>query len=481
MTLQESPQAPFDLFLLLAEMRTGSNLLETCLNALPGVTCHGELFNPHFIGHPRQDQALGFDLAQREADPLALIAALRAAPGLNGFRYFHDHDPRILAPLLADARVAKIVLTRNPLDSYVSLQIARQTGQWRLGDARHQRRQQMRFDPVEFESHLQARQEFQRLVLRALQEGGQTGFFLDYDDLNEISVLNGLARFLGQPGGLQALPGGIVKQNPEPLSEKVSNYPEMAAALAGFDRFNLGHSPIFEPRRAPGVPGFLAAARSPLLFQPIKSGPGAAVVDYLTRLDGGAAPQGGFTQKTLRQWLRAHPGHRSFTVLRHPAARAYDAFCRHILSGDYAEIAALLRKQYKLALPDPARLAKNPQALGLAELRAAFLGFARFLVGNLAGQTALRIDGSWASQAAVVQGFAGVLSPDLILREADLARDLPALARAMGCDDPPAWQQAPDVGPHPLAAVMDAEIADTLARAYRRDHVTFGFAPWSPA
>ena len=40
----------FTSFVVLAEMRTGSNFLEANLNALEGVTCHGEAFNPHFIG-----------------------------------------------------------------------------------------------------------------------------------------------------------------------------------------------------------------------------------------------------------------------------------------------------------------------------------------------------------------------------------------------------------------------------------------------
>ena len=40
----------FEYFVVLAEMRTGSNLLESNLNAIDGIECHGELFNPFFIG-----------------------------------------------------------------------------------------------------------------------------------------------------------------------------------------------------------------------------------------------------------------------------------------------------------------------------------------------------------------------------------------------------------------------------------------------
>ena len=44
---------------------------------LPGVICHGEVFNPHFIGKKDQIEMFGLTLAAREADPLALLRKLR--------------------------------------------------------------------------------------------------------------------------------------------------------------------------------------------------------------------------------------------------------------------------------------------------------------------------------------------------------------------------------------------------------------------
>ena len=58
---------PFDSFVMLAEMRTGSNLLEAALNALDGVTCHGEAFNPALIGYPKRSEMLGLSKAERDA------------------------------------------------------------------------------------------------------------------------------------------------------------------------------------------------------------------------------------------------------------------------------------------------------------------------------------------------------------------------------------------------------------------------------
>ena len=55
--------ARFDSFVVFAEMRTGSNFLEANLNSFAGLKCHGEAFNPHFIGYPNSTDILGVILA----------------------------------------------------------------------------------------------------------------------------------------------------------------------------------------------------------------------------------------------------------------------------------------------------------------------------------------------------------------------------------------------------------------------------------
>ncbi|MEC7963185.1 MAG: nodulation protein NodH, partial [Pseudomonadota bacterium] len=102
-------QDRFDYFVVFAEMRTGSNFLEANLNAFPGLVCHGEAFNPHFIGYPNSTEILGVTQPMREEDPTRLLETIkRHSDGMGGFRYFHDHDPRVLDTLLADPRCAKI-------------------------------------------------------------------------------------------------------------------------------------------------------------------------------------------------------------------------------------------------------------------------------------------------------------------------------------------------------------------------------------
>ena len=120
---------------MFAEKRTGSNFLQMNLNAIPGVLCYGELFNPFFMANDNQTSLHGFDMAAREADPMALVALLRSkTDDLMGFRLFHDHDPRVVQAVLEDHSCAKIILTRNPVESYVSNKIAWATGLWKMGN-----------------------------------------------------------------------------------------------------------------------------------------------------------------------------------------------------------------------------------------------------------------------------------------------------------------------------------------------------------
>lgn len=470
--------ARFDYFVMFADMRTGSNFLEANLNALPGVHCHGEAFNPSFIGYPNAPDILGVTQARRDADPGHLVATIKAQQGIfGGFRFFSDHDPRVLDIVLPDPRCAKIVLTRNPIESYISRKIAAATGQWKLTNARHAKSEVVRFDAVEFEAHLERLQAFQLQILRALQVSGQTAFYVDYDDIQDVEVMNGLAAFLGVPGRLESLDRKLKKQNPEPLEEKVRNFAQMEQVLARLDRFNLSRTPNFEPRRGAAVPGFVAAAVTPLLYMPVRGGPEGAVIDWLAALDG-RAPEGGFSHKSLRQWKAQRPGHRSFTVLRHPLARAHAVFCDRILMAgpdSYPEVRENLRRTFGLPVPEGGATAPLPDA----DHRAAFAVFLQFLKANLSAQTAMRVDPTWASQAATLLGMGAVALPDMILREGDLAAGLAQLAAQVGRQDAP-LPGTTDGHAGQLARIAGPDLESAARDAYGRDYIAFGFGDWAP-
>ncbi|OIQ33238.1 MAG: nodulation protein NodH [Alphaproteobacteria bacterium MedPE-SWcel] len=470
----------FSCFVIFAEMRTGSNFLEANLNAMDGVICHGEAFNPHFIGYPNRTEILGVTQEMRESDPHRLLAEIRRQPdAMAGFRYFHDHDPRVLDAILDDPSVAKIILTRNPLDSYVSLKIAQATGQWKLTNLARRKDAKAPFDAEEFGAHVEALQAFQVTLLTRLQRSGQTGFYLAYEDLQDVEVMNGLAKWLGVPARLDDLDGKLKRQNPEPAVAKVSNPDVMMDALSGLDRYNLSRTPNFEPRRGPAVPGYVAGVVTPVLYLPVRNGIEDLVTGWIGSLDS-VAPDGLITkmnQKQLRHWRRGHPGHRSFTVVRHPLARAHTVFCTRILSkgpGSLLQIRNTLRRRFNLEIPEQG----VDETYGLSQHRLAFEQFLKFLKANLAGQTSVRIDPNWASQAQVLCGFSELAVPDLVLREEDMATDLPWLAQKLGRMNPaPAPRMEADQ-PHALSAIYDADLEALCQSIYQRDYLTLGYGAW---
>lgn len=460
----------FDGFVILAEMRTGSNLLESLLNRVPGVACHGEAFNRAHLGGPGRAALLGVTMAERDRDPILLLDRIAAQPGLNGFRLFHDHDLRVLDRVLDDPRRAKIVLGRNPVDSWVSLQIARQTENWVLTDLSRRRTARVTFRAAAFDAFLAARAEFRARVLHALQSTGQTAFFLDYEDLRDRGVLAGLAAWLGRPGAFDGVTSPMLVQNPEPLADKVANWPEMAEELARIDWAGLARLPNFEPRRGPAVAGWQAAAGAPVLFLPLGAEP--ALEGWLAAL-GGGAPLTGFTPKTLAAWKAANPGFRSFALLRHPLDRADRALRFAILPGRYPRVRRQLIRDHGLVLPEPGG------AMTPAAYRAALLAFLRFLGLNLNGQTAIRVDRLWCGQAQALQGMAEMGLPDLLARPETLDADLGHVAAAVGRAAPPLPPEPPE-GPAPLAAIYGEDLESAARAAVPRDFAAFGFGRWRP-
>ncbi len=470
----------FEYFVVFAEMRTGSNFLEANLNAFDGIACHGEAFNPHFIGYPNREEILGVSQEARDSSPTTLLDAVKETPDtLSGFRFFHDHDGRVLGEILDDPKCAKIILTRNPMDSYVSWKIAQATGQWKLTDVRKRKDSKVHFDAQEFTQHIANLQDFQVYLLNSLQRSGQTAFYVAYEDLKDIEVMNGLARYLGVEGRLEELDGKLKPQNPSHISEKVENFDDIPATLAELDQFNLARTPNFEPRRGPAVPTYVAAPESGLMFLPIAGAPNDDVQAWLAQLDGASIDQliTGMNQKTLRQWKRQKTPHRSFTVIRHPVARAHAAFCRVILStgpGSYSKIRRTLRNRFGLSIPDE----MPDETYDVAAHQMAFAQYLQFVRANLAGQTAIRQDGYWATQAAIVSGFNAVSPPDAVLREEELQEGLSQLARSIGSATEASVSVKTKDTPYQLADIYSAHIEELTRDAYQRDYITFGFGDW---
>ncbi len=427
---------PFDYFVIFAEMRTGSNFLESNLDQFPGLKTYGEAFNPYFMVRPKMKELFGVSVAQRNQNPIRLLDRMKEhSAGIPGFRFFHDHDERVFEHVIDDPRCAKVVLTRNLVDAYVSRKIAWETDQWQLNNVDDVVKQKARFVPQEFEKLFYRMKDFQLKILNRLQKNGQTAFYINYDDAQDLDVINGLARFLGETETISEFSGKFKKQNPEALEDKVRNYPDLVATIKKIDLFDLGRIPNFEPRRSPTVPSYVRAAAAPLLLLPVQGGPNARVRQWMADLDG-VQPDDlptGMTQKDLRKWKRDVP------------------LPRTVQPGEDYDIAAH---------------------------RAAFLAFLKFLKNNLSGQTTIRVDSSWASQGAILRAFSRVIMPDHVLRESTLEQGLSALCAEIGRKAPGLPDPQPE-RPFALADIHDKEIEHAARAVYQRDYMMFGFDDWA--
>jgi hypothetical protein len=312
-------------------------------------------------------------------------------------------------------------------------------------------------------------QAFQVQLLNRLQVSGQTAFYIDYDDVLDLDVINGLAAFLEVEGRLEKLDLSFKKQNPEPLREKVSNPAEMVAGLGRMDFFNIDQTPSFEPRRQAAIKDYVAGVDVPLLFQPVKASVEERVQRWLR--DYGEVVNA-FDRQSLKGWRQDRPGHRSFTVLRHPLARAHAAFCEYLDKEWMPELRGHLRRVHKVELP-----AKGQDYDDAAGHRAGFLKWLEMTKHLHAGRTELRTPPQLATQLATVTGFAQLQAPDHLLREERLAEGLEYLCAEVGV----AMQALPEAvekQAFALAELYGRDLEAAARDAYGRDYAAFGYGDW---
>ena len=423
----------FSYFVVIAGMRTGSNLLQESLNNLADVHCYGELFNPAFVGGPNQDGAFGYDVTRREQDPLGLINQVIQAPGLNGFRLFDGHDQRVLKHVLSDPACAKIVLTRNPADRFVSLRIAQATDQWKLTKASARKQQKVRFYPPEFKRFVADQAAFLDTVSQTLLRAGQTALRIRYSDLQDIDKFNGIARFLGVDP-VQSLSVSLKRQNPQPLLDKLTNPVEARRYFETFDPATLEQGAQTTVQHGPGVPEYVTAGEH--LYIPTHGPYDVTVNSWLLGL---GDLKTGHTQSGLTQWKKEHPDHRSVAVVCHPVERAFSAY--EMLDAT-PDIQDRLHVQHGV---------QN------------FTGFLTFLKAAVSGETSINPLKSWLPQWLLLRDISAYAPPDRILR----AFELPDYFTNI---------QMRNTGN--LSAIYSKDIEKATRAVYRRDYIMFGFGDW---
>jgi LPS sulfotransferase NodH len=493
-------------FAIFGAMRSGSNLLEQSLNQYSGITCHGELFNPSFIGHPKSTDFLGLDFVEREKSPESLIKAMikDAGDGIAGFRVFHDHDQRTAQMALQDPKCAKIILQRDVLQSFISLEIARKTDQWLLHDSPDRRGGKIIFNTQEFNAYRTEQEAYYEDVRKILQKSGQAAFWVHYPEQRDVAVLNGIARFLGQDEVLKTVKETIRRQNPGSLRDKVENYDEMRAALSHWSEDEIIPQASFNPLRRANIPKMVSCISQPILFVPVPGGPNEEILRWMNAIDEGAAPSSsyshavtdgevlhtGHNQRTLFEWMESNPDIATLTAVRHPLTRAYGAFMAKIFptgEGTYAVIREQLVNYFGVALPDldvmegATRKSLDVEGYSIGQHRAAFHGFLRFLKDNLSGQTSIRKDGLWDSQMTFLTGFNAAVPISIIVKEGQMDAGFRYIESVL--DLPVPTIGAPIKPDHMFALdeIYTRQTENLARKAYSLDYGRFGFTDYQAA
>ncbi len=493
-------------FAIFGAMRSGSNLLEQSLNQYSSITCHGELFNPSFIGYPKSTDFLGLDFEEREKSPESLIKAMikDAGNGIAGFRVFHDHDQRTAQMALQDPKCAKIILQRDVLQSFISLEIARKTDQWLLHDAPDRRGGKVIFNAVEFADYRAEQAAYYRDVRETLQKSGQTAFWVHYPEQRDVAVLNGIATFLGQDEVLKTVKETIRRQNPGSLRDKVENYDEMQAALSHWSEDDIIPLTSFDPLRRANIPKMVSCISQPILFAPIPGGPNTEVLRWMNTIDDGETPRGdyaqavtngeilhtGHNQRTLFEWLEANPDVATLTAVGHPLTRAYGAFMAKIFptgEGTYAVIREQLVNYFGVALPDldvmegATRNSLETEGYSVGQHRAAFHGFLRFLKDNLSGQTSIRKDGLWDSQMTFLTGFNAAVPISIIVKEGQMDAGFRYVESVLDLPHPTIGAPIKPDHMFTLDEIYTRQTENLARKAYAVDYGRFGFADYQAA
>jgi len=228
---------PVTRFLIVCQPRTGSNWLCTLLQSHPQILCHHEVFHPdeiyYAVGHRDGRLAHLGTSQERDRDPLRFLEQLWSADfgcPVVGIKLLDGQAPDVLARLLADSGIKKILLRRESrVRAYVSLLRARETGHWARTP----------YDGVTV--HVEAHEllEFARRYdafyasLRASTRS-QPAMEVVYEDLQrEPRELARVLEFLGVEAGGAVLNAHTARQSRDSLREAIRNFDQLALALRG--------------------------------------------------------------------------------------------------------------------------------------------------------------------------------------------------------------------------------------------------------
>ncbi|MEM7240710.1 MAG: hypothetical protein AAF429_00860 [Pseudomonadota bacterium] len=479
----------FDYFVIIGLMRTGSNLLERSLAQFEDIMCFGEVYNPEFVGFLESEKGLDLTVLERDKDPVAALSRVKNIDRkIGGLRLFPDHDLAVLHHCINDARCAKIVLKRNPLDSFVSEKLAQKTNQWRMGDLHTKIDGKVDFDPKDFEAYLKDTRAFYAQVNMQLQLAGETAMQVDYDDLQSVEVVNGIAKFIGSTKTIKNFKFRSSKQNSGALSEKIENFDELANyrnPILALDRAQFDY---FEPEVTPSTKSLRLGVNIELAYLPTRYFGTDPIIDWMTTLDPKQVPPlKGLSKNEVRDWSKAANLKFCFADLEHPLDRAYNAFCDLFLfpAERYGGIRATLIKRYGLELV-PASYSGEKTRNGLEaegytakKHYANFKKFLKFLGASLRDQALYQPKPEFSSQTEQLASYSAWAIPQFIALPHTRESVLKSLLDTLGLAEAPLPTAGIKDQIFDLEDIYDLKIETLIRDAYARDYLNFGFMDYA--
>jgi hypothetical protein len=473
-------------------MRTGSNLFEETITQFEDIICFGELFNPHFIGAPKRPTLETVTIEERDADPISAIETMimQNPEKLTGFRLFSDHDPMVLDHCLKDETCAKIVLTRNPMDSFVSHQIAAQTGQWKLRNLHLRKDAKIEFKIDDFQMYLEARNANRSLINGVLQTTGQTAFQISYEDMANLETFNGVAKFLGIDKTLTSFVTEAKRQNPDSLEDKLTNYKQMREQVRDLNIFESETEAYIEPSKTRTSVVIHAGRTFPVMYFPVTYDPKDPTLNWMQRLEAdGNPPETNMTGMQVQQWLSGTRDRFVISCLEHPVERAFRAFNDRIVFLPPEQnkwIRAAMVSQFGLDLPTwqpnsiPTKDELGSYDYGAESHAKNFEKFLEFLKGNLRGQTRAPLSPEWGSQHLQIESFHRWTVPNFTIRPDQRDAMFKVIENMIGKE--PATEPIVETEGAiiPLEQVYSDRIEKMTRVAYFNDYRKFGFQDWKP-
>jgi len=234
-------------FVILAQARTGSNLLCGLLNSHPEVLCHHGLFNSEGIHYALDHRDGSFDfgsMTDRDRDPAGFLDRVWSTDlscRAVGFKINRAEHAAASALVMSDAGVRKVLLRRrNRIKTYVSALIAERSRTWESygSTAFHPPTERVSVDATALKEYAAMVAEYYSSVEQALSASGQDYFCIDYECLSSPAEIGRLLKFLdvscAGPGLSRiALTAPGFKRNPADLRDIVTNFDQLSAELRG--------------------------------------------------------------------------------------------------------------------------------------------------------------------------------------------------------------------------------------------------------